>query len=110
MRGRERSTQPAPRLLENNRQEAAECTRIRLLNSAAEVFADRGFEDATVRQICERAGANVALVNYYFGDKLELYTKVLRFSLQPGCDRARVDLPPATAEPEAALRLIIALQ
>jgi AcrR family transcriptional regulator len=86
----------------------AECTRVRLLNSAAEVFAERGFEDATVRQICERAGANVALVNYYFGDKLELYTEVLRFSLQPGCDRTRVELPPATADPEAALRLIVA--
>lgn len=78
-----------------------------MLNSAAEVFAERGFEDATIRQICERAGANVALVSYYFGDKLELYTEVLRFSLQPGCDRVRVDHPYTNAEPEAALRLMV---
>jgi AcrR family transcriptional regulator len=47
------------------------------------------------------------MVNYYFGDKLELYTEVLRFSLQPGCNRVRVDLPPATIHPAAALRLIV---
>lgn len=87
---------------------ASDCTRIRLLKSAAVVFAEHGYEDATVRQICERADANIALVNYYFGDKLELYTEVLRFSLQPGCDKVRVDLPAAAIQPAVALRLIVA--
>jgi AcrR family transcriptional regulator len=86
---------------------AADGTRVRLLNSAAEVFAEYGYEDATVRQICERVGANIALVNYYFGNKLELYTEVLRFSLQPGCDRVRVELPAGNVEPAAALRLLV---
>ena len=56
--------------------EAVDNTRTRLLKAAAEVFAEHGYENATVRQICTRAGANVALVNYHFGDKLELYTEV----------------------------------
>jgi TetR/AcrR family transcriptional regulator, regulator of cefoperazone and chloramphenicol sensitivity len=86
---------------------AADGTRIRLLNSAAAVFAERGYQDATVRQICERAGANVALVNYYFGDKLELYTEVLRFSLQPCPGGGRFELPPATVQPAMALRLMV---
>jgi AcrR family transcriptional regulator len=86
---------------------AVDSTRIRLLTSAAAVFAERGYEDATVRQICERAGANIALVNYYFGDKLELYTEVLRFSLQPGSDKVRFEFPPVALPPEAALRLIV---
>ena len=87
--------------------EPADGTRIRLLKAAATVFADHGYQDATVRQICERAGANVALVNYYFGDKLELYTEVLRFSLQSGPGGVRFDLPPAMARPADALRLMI---
>lgn len=87
--------------------EAADGTRLRLLKAAAAVFAERGYQDATVRHICERAGANVALVNYHFGDKLELYTEVLRYSLQPRPGAARFDLPAATERPEVALRAII---
>jgi len=86
--------------------EPADDTRTRLLKAAAEVFADRGYENATIRQICTRAEANVALVNYYFGDKLELYTEVLRFSLQPGAG-AGFSLPRAAAEPAEALRQIV---
>jgi AcrR family transcriptional regulator len=86
---------------------AADSTRIRLLNAAAAVFAEHGYQDATVRQICARAGANIALVNYHFGDKLELYTEVLRFALRPGPGEARFDLPPVGVEPAAALRRII---
>ena len=52
-------------------------TRDRLLSAAGEVFADRGFHDATVREICQRAGANVAAVNYYFRDKAALYREVV---------------------------------
>ena len=56
-------------------------TRTKLLDAAGHVFADFGFRGATVREICARAGVNIALVNYYFGDKLELYTEVLRLSI-----------------------------
>lgn len=52
-------------------------TRDRLLEAAGEEFAARGFEKATVRDICERAGANVAAVNYHFGDKQKLYEEVI---------------------------------
>jgi AcrR family transcriptional regulator len=52
-------------------------TRARLLEAARRLFAERGFEDVTVREICREAGANLALVNYYFGDKLGLYLELV---------------------------------
>jgi AcrR family transcriptional regulator len=52
-------------------------TRDRLLNAAARLFASRGFKRVTVRDICKDAAANVAAVNYHFGDKLGLYREVL---------------------------------
>ncbi|WP_285906581.1 TetR/AcrR family transcriptional regulator [Pseudodesulfovibrio pelocollis] len=53
-------------------------TKDALLAAAIEVFADKGFDAATVRDICGRARANVAAVNYHFGGKDALYVAVLR--------------------------------
>lgn len=70
--------------LENNKD-----TRHRLLEAAGEVFAQKGYDAATVREIVERAGANVASVNYYFGGKEGLYLEVLGFA----CEAARTPRP-----------------
>ncbi len=56
-------------------------TRRRLLEAACEVFAQRGYAAARVADICRRAGANVAAVNYYFGDKAALYVEAWKHAL-----------------------------
>ena len=51
--------------------------RHRILNAAGPIFAEKGFEAATVREICQAAGVNLAAVNYYFGGKENLYREAL---------------------------------
>ena len=65
---------------------AQDPTKSRLLEGAGEEFAEKGFELARVRAICDRAGANLAAINYYFGDKEHLYVEVLREAHRCGLD------------------------
>jgi AcrR family transcriptional regulator len=53
-------------------------TQKRLLTVASKAFAEKGYREATVSEICERAKSNVAAVNYHFGDKETLYVKAWR--------------------------------
>ena len=67
-------------------------THDRLLKGAARLFAARGFQHVTIRQIAAGARANVAAVNYYFGDKAGLYREVLKTAIdtmQATTDAAR---------------------
>jgi AcrR family transcriptional regulator len=50
----------------------------RILLAAGREFAERGYEAATVRDICLAAGVNLAAVNYYFGDKKRLYIESVK--------------------------------
>ena len=53
-------------------------TKDRLVAAASTLFAERGFNGTTVRDIADRAGANVAAGNYHYGSKKALYLEVLR--------------------------------
>jgi AcrR family transcriptional regulator len=57
-------------------------TRARIIAAALQVFAARGFDAATVKEITDVAGANVASVNYYFRSKDDLLVHVLETSLR----------------------------
>ena len=81
--------------------EAQAKTRRQLIEAASEVFAEAGFRSATVREICRRAGTNVAAVNYHFGDKERLYAEVFRDCFHFALEKYPADfgLPPkATTE------------
>lgn len=75
-------------------------TRRRLLEAAGEVFAEHGFRVATVQEICRRADANIAAVNYHFSDKEQLYREVIRYAEeQHGAAHPR-QLAPGTSAAE----------
>lgn len=71
-------------------------TKQRLLAVARQIFAEKGVKEATVRDICGLAGANVAAVNYHFGGKERLFMAVLADHLATAKVRFPVDmgLPP----------------
>jgi AcrR family transcriptional regulator len=50
---------------------------LRVLESASAIFAKKGYRAATIAEICEHASANLASVNYCFGEKSQLYDQVL---------------------------------
>lgn len=83
-------------------------TRLRLLEAAGEVFAEHGYRRATIRDICSRAEANIAAVNYHFGDKEQLYIAALQHWLGEALRKFPPDggLPP-TAPPEQRLHAFI---
>lgn len=60
----------------------SELTRQRLLHAAFDVFAVKGFDSGTVREITDRASANLAAVSYHFRGKEELYVAVIREAVQ----------------------------
>ncbi len=77
-------------------------TRSKVLRAACEVFARKGFRAATVADICRRAGANVASVNYYFGDKASLYREAWRYALESF--QEQIVMETGAESPKEALR------
>jgi AcrR family transcriptional regulator len=73
-----------------------------LLNAAGAVFAEKGLDGATVREICGEAGLNIAAVNYYFRDKKALYVEAVKLAHCSGGQLPRFDLP-ADVPPEQLL-------
>jgi AcrR family transcriptional regulator len=86
---------------------ASTATRTALIEAAIAVFGEAGFKNATVRDICQRAGANVAAVNYHFGDKESLYLAVLRQVQQQADARHPLPQPRGAARPERRLELFV---
>ncbi|MDQ8735090.1 TetR family transcriptional regulator [Paenibacillus sp. LHD-38] len=77
--------------------------KIRILLAAKKLFAQHGFEKTTVRQICEEAGANVALVSYHFGGKENMFGALFEHFF-PNDQIANVD---PSLSPVVGVKLII---
>ncbi len=56
----------------------SDTTKNKILSAASDVFVEKGFRDATVALICNRADVNISAVSYYFGSKEALYQEAWR--------------------------------
>ena len=63
-----------------------------LLEAATKVFAEKGFRDTTVADICEDAHSNTASVNYYYGSKDELYAEVWKKAFHEAIEKYPPDM------------------
>ena len=85
-----------------------ESTKNRLLLAAGEIFALHGFHRTTIQMICEKAGANIAAVNYYFGGKENLYLETLKFGRRLTRHKMPEDVDHlASGDPLVALRSFV---
>jgi AcrR family transcriptional regulator len=91
---------------ENNK--STDSTQQKLLTAACEVFAENGFKNTTVRDICNRAEVNVAAINYHFGNKEKLYEAVWENSNRAAVKKRMDELDLArTDDPEKRIRLFV---
>jgi AcrR family transcriptional regulator len=85
-------------------------TRMRIIKAASRIFAEHGFEGASVRNIVAKADVNQAAINYHFGSKEGLYRAVLTTALE-ALLKADESAPRPEALPrEAALRAFVRRQ
>jgi AcrR family transcriptional regulator len=97
-------------ILDPARPKAGDRARQQLLEAAGEVFAERGYAQATSKEICERAGMNCAAVNYHFGGFAQLYAETLAYAHQHlVAIEALTDIAASAVEPREKLRAYIAL-
>ena len=92
----------------------ADDTRTRLLQTSLNVFARRDFDAVSVREIVDRAGANIAAVSYHFGGKQGLYLATAEFladamqqKVEPQLSRLQAVPPVDTTSAEAQLADLI---
>ncbi len=78
-------------------------TRQRLIDADGTIFAEKGYEAASIRDICQQGKANLAAVNYHFGGKRQLYVTAVRHA--QCCRQEDVPFPEFPPDIPAADRL-----
>ena len=82
-------------------------TKQKVLEAACKVFGEVGYHEGTVAMICEEAGANRAAVNYYFGDKQNLYREVWNHTYRLAHETYPLQPTEEDGSPEDGLRAFI---
>ncbi len=86
-----------------------ESTKQRILFAAGPIFAKNGYQGATVRDISEAAGVNLASINYYFGDKENLYIEAVKLAQEQQSGSMSFPAMGESLEPTELLRKFIAV-
>lgn len=75
-------------------------TKERILAEAEKLFAEKGYNGVSVREITQAAGCNLAAVNYHFGNKKKLYFDVFRYLIVPRISEVRSQFEQTLAHQE----------
>jgi AcrR family transcriptional regulator len=100
----DRSKPPARR---RGRRAGGEDTRAALLTAARAVFAEQGYQGATVRAIAARAGVDAAMVNHWFGGKQGLFAAIVELPFDPAELVERVLVGDRDALAERLIRMFV---
>lgn len=84
----------------------SESTRDRLFEVALDVLAEVGYEGTTTREICKRAGVNIAALNYHWGSKDNLWQTACSWAAKRLIDIGTANLDP-TAPPAVSVRRVL---
>jgi AcrR family transcriptional regulator len=85
-------------------------TRTALLDAARRVFAEQGYDGATVRSIATRAGVDAAMVNHWFGSKEGLFVKaILQLPFEPAEIISRLVAGPPESLGERIIRTFLTI-
>jgi len=80
--------------------------RGRILEAARNLFADRGFQGTSIREIAQGADVNIAMVHYYFGSKELLYKRVFAYEIIRMFTIIRGEMERQVKQPEDAILLL----
>jgi AcrR family transcriptional regulator len=87
-----------------------EDTTSRILSTATRLFAAHGYDGTSTKDICERAGVNIAAIHYHFGSKENLYHSIIEQFATERLDFARKTLHPPQNIDDFKVRLEIFLR
>ncbi len=87
-----------------------EDTTSRILSTATRLFAAQGYDGTSTKDICERAGVNIAAIHYHFGSKENLYHSIIEQFATERLDFARKTLQPPQNIDDFKVRLEIFLR
>ncbi len=59
-----------------------ENSKSRILEAATTLFAQKGFDGTSIREICKKANVNLCMISYYWGGKQELYNGIIENLLE----------------------------
>ena len=87
-----------------------ENSRQRILQAATKLFARKGFDGTSIRQICKEANANICMISYFWGGKQELYNGIIEDLVEKQTEYAKTfidfDLDPSILDKKSQIELL----
>ncbi len=90
-----------------------ENSKNRILETATTLFAQKGFDGTSVREICQKTGVNLCMISYYWGGKRELYEGIIENLIEQQTEYARtfmdLDKSPSEYSKSECVELLITI-